>query len=87
MPAKSVDEINFSNWSWTGSQVQVDQAQFDIQVKWTDMDGVQHEHNSTRLWPNVLADVPVPVLREWATQQVTAAVRVALGIGDWSQYE
>ena len=86
MPARSVDEINISNVSQTGTNAKVDRYSFDIQVKWTDHSGGKHEHSDTYVWPNVLSDVPNNVVKEFMQEMVIAKARVALGIDDWENY-
>ena len=86
MPARSVDEINISDVHATGSTVPVGQYSFVIEVKWTDHDGIKHEHSDTYIWPNVLSDVPNNVVKEFMQEMVIAKVRVALGIDDWENY-
>ena len=86
MPARSVDEINISNVTPLGTTVPVEQYSFNIQVKWTSHDGIKHEHFDTYVWPNVLADVPNNVVKEFMQEMVIAKVRVALGIDDWENY-
>ena len=86
MPARSVDEINITNVQPVGTTVQVDRYSFDIEVKWTDMQGDKHQHGDTYVWPNVLADVPNHVVREFMQAMVIAKVRVVLGIDEWEGY-
>ena len=86
MLARSVDEINIRNIHATGTTVQVDRYSFDIEVKWTDLQGGKHQHADTYVWPNVLADVPNNVVRRFMEEMVVAKARVTLGIDDWDNY-
>ena len=86
MAARSVDEINISNVTSLGTTVPVNKYSFDIEVKWTDLQGGKHVHSDTYVWPNVLADVPNKVVREFMQEMVIAKVRVELGIDDWENY-
>lgn len=83
----SVHEINIGNFQQTGQSVNIDQYSFDLEVKWTDDDGVYHEHSGTYRYPNDLASMPLRVRRTFAIEQIIAVVRVTLGIDDWSMYE
>jgi len=84
--ARSVEEINVTNWSVTGLNVSIPQYRFDLEVKWTDNDGVPHVHTGTYRYPNDIASMPLNVRRRYAEDMIIAAVRVTLGINVWDDY-
>lgn len=84
--AHNIHEINIANWTDTGLTTPFPRYTFDLQVKWTDDEGVSREHNSVYTYPNDLSDVPLRVVRMWAEEQICAKVRVALGIDSWDNY-
>ena len=86
--ARNVDQINITNWAATGSTVPVPQYSVDVEIYWTNDDGSQGHHGpETYLWPNVLADVPLKVVREFMREMIEARARVELGIDTWDMYE
>ena len=86
-PARSVDEINIKNWVDTGLTTPFSRYRFDVQVKWTGLDGVQHVHGpQTYTFPNDLSDMPLAVRRRFAEEMIQAKVRVFLGINEWENY-
>jgi len=84
--ARSVQEINVTNWIQTAPTVKIQQYQFDLEVKWTDNDGVPHVHNGTYRYPNDIASMPLNVLRRYAEDMIIATARVTLGIDTWNDY-
>jgi len=86
MPARSVDEIWIKNWEQTGSTVSIPQYQFDLIIKWTDADGIKHQHSGTYQYPNDIATMPLAVRRRYAEEMILATARVTLGIDEWEQY-
>ena len=87
MTVRSVDEINISNWTVTGVNVQIPQYSFVIEIKWTDNDGEKHTYGPvTKKYPNDIADMPLLVRKRYAEEMIIATARVALGIDDWSMY-
>lgn len=86
MPARSIDEINSRNWQENPTTVRIPQYQFDLQIKWTDLQGGKHEHNGTYRYPNDIAEMPLNVRRKFAEKMIIATVRVALGISTWDDY-
>ena len=83
---RSVEEINITNWTATGSNVSIPQYQFDLEIKWTDNEGNPHTHNGTYRYPNDIASMPLNVRRRYAEDMVIAAARVQLGINEWDDY-
>ena len=83
---RSVDELNITNWTSTGQNVPFPQYEFDLEIKWTNDQGVQQVHAATYRFPNDVALMPLSVMREFAQQMIQAVVRVTLGIDDWDQY-
>lgn len=84
--AKSVHEINITNWTDTGFTTPLDRYTFDLEIKWTDNTGTDHTHNSNRTFPNALSAVPLSVMRVFAEKMIIATVRVELGIDSWEDY-
>lgn len=83
---RSVEEINITNWQVTGANVSIPQYQFDLEVRWTDNDGNPRTHTGTYRYPNDISSMPLNVRRHYAEAMVIAAVRVQLGINEWSDY-
>ena len=74
--------LYLSNWHWTGSNVQVPQAQVDVEIHWTDADGQGHQWSGTATFPNDLQDVPVEWLKEVLEDLMIRAARKKLGVDD-----
>ena len=87
MPARNVDQVLISNWQQTGPTPPVAQWSVDITVRWTDMEGVAHEHAATHIFPNEMAVMPLRSRRFFMEQIIMAGVRVALGIDTWEDYQ
>lgn len=88
MPARSVDEINISNFVNTGQTTPLPRYTFTLHIKYTDTNGVAREHGpQTYTYPNDLAAMPLAVRRAFAEKMITATARVALGIDTWEMYE
>ena len=86
--ARSIDELNISNFVNTGQTSQFSRYTFTVHVKWTDDAGAAHEHGpQSYTFPNDLASMPLAVRRRFAIEMITATARVALGIDDWAMYE
>lgn len=83
---RSVDQLNITNWTVTGSNVPFPQYQFDIELWWTTDDGVRHHHADTYQFPNDISDMPLKVRRTHAEEMIYQTVRVALGIDEWEDY-
>ena len=87
MPARSVDEINITNWTNTGLTTPFSRYTFVLQIKWTDNAGIKHIHGPlVYTFPNDLSDMPLAVRRRFANEMLIAKVRVALGINSWEDY-
>ena len=85
--ARSVDEINITNWVNTGQTRQMARYTFTLEIKWTDDQGVKRTHGpQTYDFPTDLAAMPLEVRRRFANDMIVATARVALGIDDWSIY-
>jgi hypothetical protein len=84
---RSIDELNITNFVNTGLTTPLDRYTFDIELKWTDDSGVQHEHSANRTFPNALSAMPLAVRKEFAIQMLTAVVRVELGLDSWEDYQ
>ncbi len=85
--ARSVDQLNITNWQATGQNVPIPQYEFDLEIKWTADDGTKHVHGpQTYRFPNDIASMPLPVMREFAQQMIVATARFALGIDTWDQH-
>jgi hypothetical protein len=88
MPARSVDQINITNFVDTGLTTPFARYTFTLVIKWTDTGGVKHVHGpQTYTFPNDLAGMPLIVRRAFAVQMITAMARVTLGIDAWEQYQ
>jgi len=82
--AQSVERMDIVNIQDTGLTTSIARYTFDLEIWWTDDDGQpRHYGPAEHVWPNDLAGVPLNVMREWAIELVSAAVRVELGIDTW----
>ena len=78
---RSIDQINITNITATGQTTAIARYAFSVEVTWTDGVGVQHHYGpTTHIWPNDLSDVPARIVKQWAVDLVTQAVRWRLGI-------
>jgi len=84
--ARSVDEINITNWQELAQTTAVTRRSFDIEIKWTNDDGTKGTHSSLRTFPGALSAMPNEVLRRFVEQMIMAIVRVELGIDSWENY-
>ena len=84
--ARSVDEINITNWQNLGTATAVERRSFDIEVKWTRDNGTKGTHSSTRTFPGALSAMPNSVLRHFVESMILAVVRVELDIDTWDNY-
>lgn len=88
MPARSVDQVNITNFVNTGQTTPLPRYTFTLEIKWTDSAGVVRTHGpQTYTYPNDLTAMPLSVRRAFAVAMITATARVALGIDSWEQYE
>lgn len=88
MAARSVDQVNITNFVNTGLTTALPRYTFTLEVKYTDTAGVARVHGpQTYTYPNDLAAMPLAVRKAFAVAMIQATARVALGIDDWSQYE
>lgn len=86
--ARSVDEINITNFQDTGQTRQIARYTFNLEVKWTDDQGVKHSYGpAIHDFPTDLATMPLIVRRAFAEQMIIAVVRVTLGIDTWEAYQ
>lgn len=84
---RSVNEINITNWTVTGANVPFPQYQFNLEIKWTDENGVQHTHGPQQYrFPNDIANMPLEIRRAFAEQMIIATARVTLGVNSWEDY-
>lgn len=67
-------------WHWTGVTVPTPQAEVTVRIEWLDEAGEQREHIETVRFPNILADVPVPWLKDRLEDLILRAVRRKLGM-------
>lgn len=80
---RSVDRIDITNIQATGLTTPIDRYTFWLEFWWTENDGTKRHHGPQQyVWPNDLADVPNHIVKEWATELVTQAVRWRLGIDE-----
>ena len=87
MPARSVNEINITNFVDTGLTTPMARYTFTLEIKWIDDQGVAHTHGpQTYTFPNDLVAMPLDVRKAFAEEMITATVRVALGIDNWEDY-
>lgn len=86
--ARSVDEVNISNFVNTGATTPMARYTFTLEIRYTDSEGVKQVHGPvTKTFPNDLAAMPLAVRRAFAEKMIDATVRVALGISEWSEFE
>lgn len=77
---RSVDEINLGEWNNLGSTVPFPQYSKDIEIKWTDNDGVQHVRQTTVTFPNILQNVPLRRLGQYMEEIILQELRLQYGI-------
>lgn len=88
MPARSVDQINITDFVDTGQTRQMARYFFTLEVNWTDLEGEKHTHGPQQYeFPTDLVSMPLNVRRRFAEEMIIAVARVTLGIDDWEQYE
>lgn len=87
MAARSVDEINITNWNNTGQTSPFPRYTFDLEIKYTNNEGEQQTHTRQYTFPNDLGTMPLSVRRAFAEKMILATVRVQLGIDEWEQYQ
>lgn len=82
-----IHELNITNFQNTGLVTPFPRYTFELEVKWTDDDGVNRTHGpQTYTFPNDLAGMPPPVQREFAERMIEAKVRVTIGEANWDEY-
>lgn len=72
--------LTVSSISLTGQQVQVDQYEVDLTAQWKGADGQPHTRTETVRFPNILAQVSNPWLRERLTDLIIEAAREVWGV-------
>ena len=82
--AKAARNVNiiFSNWRATGQKVQVNQYSANLQISWIDKDGNPQSWSGAINFPNDLALVPLPWLKEELAELIVRAARKRLGIDE-----
>lgn len=69
-----------TNWQWTGITVPTPQATVDLDLHWVDDAGNPHQWNGTVTFPNDLALVPIPWVKQELEDLMIRAARHQLGI-------
>lgn len=86
--ARSIDEINITNFVNTGLTTAFSRYTFTLEIKYTDDAGVKRTHGpQTYTFPNDLTAMPLAVRRAFAEKMITAVARVTLGIDTWEMYQ
>lgn len=79
--ARSVDRIDIGSIVDTGLTTAIKRYRFSLEFWWTDTDGTKRHYPATEYtWPNDLSDVPLRIVKGWATDLITQAVRWRLGV-------
>ena len=79
--ARSVDRIDIGSITDTGLTTAIKRYKFTLEFWWTDDSGEKRHYGpAEHVWPNDLADVPLRIVKGWATDLVTQAVRWRLGV-------
>lgn len=79
--ARSVDRIDIGSIVDTGLTTAIKRYRFTLEFWWTDTDGTKRHYGPTEhIWPNDLSDVPLRIVKGWATDLITQAVRWRLGL-------
>lgn len=82
--ARSVDEVNITNFVNTGLTTPMARYTFVLEIKYTADNGTQQTYGpTTHTFPNDLASMPLAVRRRFAEEMIKATVRVTLGIDSW----
>lgn len=84
--ARSIDEVNITNFVNTGQTTAMPRFTFDLQIRYTSDNGTKQTHNQSYIFPNDLSSMPLNVRRAFAEQMIHAVARVALGIDTWEKY-
>lgn len=88
MAARSISELNISNFQNLGVTTPLPRYSFTIEIKYEDANGVARVHGpQTYTYPNDLAAMPLSVRRAFAEKMIQATARVALGIDSWEMWE
>lgn len=86
--ARSVDEVNITNFVNTGQTTPFSRYTFVLEIKYTNDAGQQQTYGPvTHTFPNDLASMPLAVRRRFAEMMIQATVRVTLGIDTWEQHQ
>lgn len=81
MDVRQLDRIDISQVRDTGLTTRIARYEFDLEFWWTNTDGSKGHHGpQTYVWPNDLSDVPPHIVKRWATDLITQAVRWRLGL-------
>lgn len=71
-----------TNWQWAGNKVPVDKATVDVRLEWINDAGVVRDWEGTLTFPNDLADVPVPWLKDMLIELMLRVAQKKLGMGE-----
>lgn len=86
--ARSIDEVNITNFVNTGLTTAMARYTFVLEIKYTNDAGVQQTYGpAIHTFPNDLATMPLAARRAFAEAMIKAVVRVQLGIDTWEQYQ
>ncbi len=77
--AKDVN-VTISDIQPLGTNAPVARYSFDLELEWTDNEGVVHEHSGTYTWPNFLAGITNKELKSIAHFLALLKVKKELGI-------
>lgn len=79
--ARSIDRIDIGSIVDTGLTTAIKRYRFTLEFWWTDDAGEKRHYGpAEHVWPNDLADVPLRIVKGWATDLITQAVRWRLGL-------
>jgi len=78
--ARSVNELNITDWHLTGKSAPLPQHKFKLEIKWTDSSGNKHAHSGTYHFPDDIVDMPMAMQKRFAEDMTVAVVRIVLGI-------
>lgn len=70
--------IYTKNWRETGKKVSVQQYSIEVEINWTDKDGVEQTRSETLLFPNMLSKVGNDDLKDKLTELMLSEARERL---------
>lgn len=77
--ARSVN-VFIGPWGPPGDTVPVEKRDVLVKFEWVNHDGVEHTHEATYTFPNILAGIPLRRLRRYMEDIILSEARIQLEI-------